>query len=54
MGQNEHSHDDVFGDGRVVTEHIANRHPLWHRLGVEEIEPGCHGLQQAKARRGRE
>src|SRR5580700_7104036 len=34
-------------------EHVANRDPLRHRGGVEEIEPGRHRLQQAKARRGR-
>jgi hypothetical protein len=53
MGQDEHGHDHVFGDRRVVTEHVANRDAFWHRLGVEEIEPGRHGLQQANARRGR-
>jgi hypothetical protein len=28
-------------------------HPLWHRPGVEKVEPGRYRLQQAKARRGR-
>ena len=35
-------------------EHVANRHPLRHRFGVEEIESCRHRLQQAQARRGRE
>ena len=34
-------------------EHVANRHSFRHRFGGDEIEPGRHRLQQAKARRGR-
>src|SRR5215831_14763878 len=33
---------------------VANRHTFRDRLGVEQIEPGRHGLKQAKARCGRE
>ena len=54
MGQGEHRHDDVFGDRRLMTEHVANGDPFRHRFGVEEVEPGRYRLQQAKARRGRE
>jgi hypothetical protein len=53
MGQNEHGHDDVFGDGRFVPEYVANRDAFRHRPRVEEIEPCRYRLQQAKARRGR-
>ena len=54
MGQHKHRHDDVFGDRRLVAEHVANGDPFWHRGGIEEVETGRHRLQQAKARRGRE
>jgi hypothetical protein len=54
MGQNKHRHDDVFGNRWLVAEHVANRDALGDCLGVEEVESGRHGLQQAKARRGRE
>jgi hypothetical protein len=36
-----------------MVEYVANRDPFRHRGGVEEIEPGRHGLQQAQARRRR-
>ena len=54
MGQHEHCHDDVFRDRRFVAEHVANRDTFRDRFSIEEIEPGRHGLKQAKARRGRE
>jgi hypothetical protein len=41
------------GDGRFMAEYVAYRDPFRHRSGVEEVEPGRHGLQQAQARRGR-
>ena len=53
MRQDEHGHDDVFGDRRFVAKHVANRHPFWHRFDVEEVDPGRNRLQQAQARRGR-
>jgi hypothetical protein len=53
MGQNEHGHDDVFGNRRFMAKHVANCHSLRHCAGVEEIESGRHRLQQAQARRGR-
>ena len=37
-----------------MAEHVANGDALWHRGGIEEIEPGGYRLQQAKVRRGRE
>ena len=37
-----------------MTEYVANRHAFRDRFGIEEVEPGRHRLQQAKARRGRE
>jgi hypothetical protein len=54
VGENEHCHDDLFGDRPLVAEHVANRDAFRDRLSVEEVEPGRHGLQQAQARRGRE
>jgi hypothetical protein len=47
MGQNEHRHNDVFGDRRLVAELIANCDPLRHRVEIEEVEPSRHRLQKA-------
>src|SRR5260370_40429767 len=54
MGKDEQRHDEVCGYCRLMAEHVGNGDALWHRGGIEEIEPGGYRLQQARARRGRE
>jgi len=44
MGQDEHRHDDVFGDRRFVAEHVAHGDPLRHSAEIEQVEPGRHRL----------
>ena len=53
MGQDEHRHDNVFGDGRLVAEHVANGHALRHRVEIEQVDPGRHRLQEAQLWRRR-
>jgi hypothetical protein len=50
MGQSQHRHDDVFGDRRLMAEHVANRDALRHRFGIEKVQPRRDRLQQAKTR----
>src|SRR5438874_971432 len=52
MGQDEHRHNDVFGDRRLVAEDVADCDPFRDRCGVEQVESSRNRLQQAKARCG--
>ena len=54
MGQDEHCHDHVFGNRNFVAEDVTDRDTFRDRRGVQEVKTSRHGLQQAKARRGRE
>jgi hypothetical protein len=47
IGQDEHRHDHVFGDCRLVAEHVANRHALRYRVEIEQVEAGSYRSQEA-------
>src|SRR5206468_2223456 len=47
MHQDEHRHDHILGDSRLVAEYVADRYPLRHRIEIDLVEAGCHRLQQA-------
>ena len=54
MRQNEHCHDDMFGDHRLVSEYVADRDPFWQRTGIDQVKSCRDRLQQAQPRRRRE
>jgi hypothetical protein len=38
MRQDEHRHDDVFGDSGLVPENVADRDPFWQRTSIEQVK----------------
>src|SRR5215469_6855348 len=38
MRHDEHRHDDVFSNRRLVSEYVTDRDPFWQRTGIDQVK----------------
>src|SRR5215471_18435462 len=38
LKHDEHRHDDVFSNRRLVSEYVTDRDPFWQRTGIDQVK----------------